>query len=139
MEQNGINSHNGGQELNRRTRNPDYQVVFLDVYIMLFSFIKSHRKDNIFDDEFTIHHSMYSKLNVVWILRKFISIEKHLSIGGYGSESRNALEKYEMHTNVWTKHSISFDVYRHCLTKISHDRLIIIGGKQSRSVSEEMR
>ena len=73
MEQNGINSHNGGQELNRRTRNPDYQVVFLDVYIMLFSFIKSHRKDDIFDDEVAIDHLMYCKLNVIWILHKCIS------------------------------------------------------------------
>ena len=73
MEQNEINSHDAGQELNRRTRNPNYGVSFLAVYIMLFSFIKRHRKDQIFDDEFAIHHSMYCKLNVIWILHNCIS------------------------------------------------------------------
>ena len=67
MEQNGINGHNASQELNRRTLNPDHRVAFLDVYIMLFSFIKRHRKDHIFGDELTIHHSMHCKLNVIWI------------------------------------------------------------------------
>ena len=53
--------------------------------------------------------------------------------------SMNTLEKYEMHTNVWTNHTIPFDVFGHCLTKISQDRLILIGGSEGRSVSEEMR
>ena len=62
------------------------------------------------------------------------------AIGGWGgSKSTTTLDKYEMHTNVWTKHSIPFNVYDHCLTKISDERLILIGGKQSGSVSEEMR
>ena len=60
------------------------------------------------------------------------------AIGGLGgSESTTTLEKYEMHTNVWTKHNIPFDVHNHCLTKISEQRLILIGGELR--VSEEMR
>ena len=69
------------------------------------------------------------------------------AIGGDGeSKSTTTLDKYEMHTNVWTKHNIfdssnPFDVYDHCLTKISDDKLILIGGEQRvwREVSEEMR
>ena len=62
------------------------------------------------------------------------------AIGGDGeSKSTTTLDKYEVHTNVWTKHSIPFDVYEHCLTKISDERLILIGGRPSESVSEEMR
>ena len=34
------------------------------------------------------------------------------AIGGWGgSKSTTTLDKYEMHTNVWTKHSISFNYY----------------------------
>ena len=62
------------------------------------------------------------------------------AIGGEGRyESETTLNKYEMHTNFWSKHTIPFDVARHCLTKISQDRLILIGGIEGRSVSEEMR
>ena len=62
MIQNGLNYQNAFQELLRRTKNPNYEVSYLDVYVMLYSFIKRHRKDHIFVDEFSIHHSMYSKL-----------------------------------------------------------------------------
>ena len=77
------------------------------------------------------------------------------AIGGLGgSKSTSTLDKYEMHTNVWKKpytfdslntwntfdSSIPFDVYDHCLTKISDDKLILIGGEQRYTrVSEEMR
>ena len=63
------------------------------------------------------------------------------AIGGLGgSKSTSTLDKYEMHTNVWTKHNIPFDVHDHCLTKISEHELILIGGRDwSGSVSEEMR
>ena len=64
------------------------------------------------------------------------------AIGGGGlnkTDTSNTLEKYEMHTNVWTNHTIPFEVFGHCLTKISQDRLILIGGSEGRSVSEEMR
>ena len=64
MDENGINSANAVQEVNRRIigRNPNFQVYLLDVYVMLFSFIKRHRKDHIFVDEFAIHHSIFCKL-----------------------------------------------------------------------------
>ena len=65
MNQNGINGQNAVQEVFRRIRNPNFQVSHLDVYDMLFSFIKRHRKDHIFVDEFAIHHSMYCKLNLL--------------------------------------------------------------------------
>ena len=65
MDQHGINAANACQEVNRRIRNPNFQVSLLDVYVMLFSFIKMHRKDHIFVDEFAIHHSMYCKLNLL--------------------------------------------------------------------------
>ena len=62
------------------------------------------------------------------------------AIGGWGgSDAKTTLDKYEMQTQVWTKHNIPFDVHEHCLTKISEHELILIGGRQSGSVSEEMR
>ena len=62
MNRNGINGKNAAQELIRRCRNPNFKVSLLDVYVMLFYFIKGHRKDHIFVDEFAIHHSMFCKL-----------------------------------------------------------------------------
>ena len=67
MDKNGINGLNAIQEVNRRIRNPNFQVSLLDIYVMLFSFIKRHRKNHIFVDEFAIHHSMYCKLNSLYI------------------------------------------------------------------------
>ena len=63
MKQNGINAENAIEECNRRIRNPNFEVSFLDVYVMLFSFIKRHRKDHIFVDEFSILHSKFCKFN----------------------------------------------------------------------------
>ena len=61
------------------------------------------------------------------------------AIGGLeGSEAETTLDKYEMHTNVWTKHNIPFDVYHNCVTEISDKSLILIGGEQNGTVSEEM-
>ena len=59
------------------------------------------------------------------------------AIGGSGSE--DTLDKYEMQTNIWTKHTIPFDMSNNCLTKLSQHELILIAGLQSWSVSEEMR
>ena len=61
MVENGINRQNAAVEYFKRIKNPNYQVTFLDVYIMLFSFIKKHRKDHIFVDEVSILHSKFSK------------------------------------------------------------------------------
>ena len=64
------------------------------------------------------------------------------AIGGWGSRTaRTTLDKYDINTNVWTNHSIPFDVHGHCLTEIIDDRLFLIGGEQwgSGTVSKEMR
>ena len=67
MNQNGINGTNAVQEVIRRRQNTNFVVSHLNVYIILFSFIKRHRKDHIFVDEFAIHHSMFCKLKLFWI------------------------------------------------------------------------
>jgi len=54
------------------------------------------------------------------------------AIGGDGaSGSARTLDRFELHTNVWSKHNIPFDVQSHCLTEISDDKLILIGGHQN--------
>ena len=63
MKQNGINAENAIEEVNIRIGNPNFEVSLLDVYVMLFSFIKRHRKDHIFVDEFSILHSKFCKFN----------------------------------------------------------------------------
>ena len=64
MNQNGINSENAFQEVSKRIRNPNFEVSLLDVYIILFFFIKHHRKDHIFVDEVSILHSKFCKFNL---------------------------------------------------------------------------
>ena len=69
MQQNGINFHKALLEANRRLLNlyskDSYSKASLpDVYIMLFSFIKRHRKDHVFVDELPILTSKFSKLNL---------------------------------------------------------------------------
>ena len=61
MYENKINSQNAFLEAQRRMRNPNIEVSLLDIYDMLFSFIKRHRKDHIFVDEFSILHSKFCK------------------------------------------------------------------------------
>ena len=63
MDQNRINAENSMHELVKRLKNPNYELSPLDVYIMLFHFIKKHRKDHIFVDEFSIFHSRFCKLH----------------------------------------------------------------------------
>ena len=54
------------------------------------------------------------------------------AIGGYGeSGPEPSLDKYDLQTNVWTKHNIPFNVNSYCLTKITDDKLILIGGFQN--------
>ena len=69
MEQNGINLKKASLEVNRRITNryskDSYSKVSLpDVYVMLFSFIKTHRKDHVFVDELPILTSQFSKLSL---------------------------------------------------------------------------
>ena len=67
MTPNGFNAENAMQEVNRRIRNPNFETSLLDVYIMLFSFIKWHRKDHIFVDELSILHSKLCKFYLAYI------------------------------------------------------------------------
>ena len=52
-----------------------------------------------------------------------------------GADSANTLDKFDIRTKVWTKHRIPISVYHHCLTKLTQEKLILIGGWQKR-VSE---
>ena len=61
MQQNGINVRNSIQEVLKRAKNPNYEVSLLDVYILLYCFIKKHCNDHIFVDEMPILHSKTSK------------------------------------------------------------------------------
>ena len=61
MQQNGINHQNAIQELVRRIQNPNYEISNPDVYILLYCFIKRHRRDQIFVDEVSILHSKSGK------------------------------------------------------------------------------
>ena len=65
MKKNGIKTENALQEYFRRSTNPNYEKTLLDVYILLFSFIKRHRKDHIFVDELSILHSKFSKFSLL--------------------------------------------------------------------------
>ena len=55
-------------------------------------------------------------------------------MGGYRSET--TLDKFDVHKNVWTKYSMPFRK-QYCLTKLTLDKLILIGGHGTTSVSEK--
>ena len=64
------------------------------------------------------------------------------AIGGFGGypnarsyDGLDTMDTFDFNTNVWTRHDIGMYVYNHCLSKISHDKLIIIGGFQQHMVS----
>ena len=62
------------------------------------------------------------------------------AIGGWGHKStrkEDTLEKFDLHTYNWTKHKIPFYVANHCQTKLTLDKLIVIGGQQTGPVSEK--
>ena len=65
LNQNGINYLNAYQEIVKMQQNPNYKMTHLDVYIMLFSFIRRHRNDHIFVDEMSILHSKFCKFYLV--------------------------------------------------------------------------
>lgn len=65
MQTNGMNVQNAVQELYNRLQNPDYEISPLDVYILLFSFIKDHKNDHILVDEVPILHSKSCKQNSI--------------------------------------------------------------------------
>ena len=70
MDQNGINGQNAGHEVLTRRSNMECFIKsgiyepYMDVYIMLFSFIERHRKDHFFVDEASILHSKFCKFNI---------------------------------------------------------------------------
>ena len=68
MKQNGINYQNALQELMRRIQNPKYEINNPDVYILLYCFIKRHRRDQVFVDEVSILHSKSSKIKCIFVI-----------------------------------------------------------------------
>ena len=68
--------------------------------------------------------------------------QKIYAVGGYdGSRSTNSMDIFDSSTRTWTKQSIPFDVYQHCITQLSANQLILLGGNtvangQSGNVSE---
>ena len=64
-----------------------------------------------------------------------IFLNQHIwAVGGF--KSPNTLDKLDINTKVWTKHRIPMSVDYHCLTKLTHEKLILIGGWQ-KSVSKK--
>ena len=49
--------------------------------------------------------------------------------GSYGS--RYTMDYFNMTSNRWTKRSLPFQIYDHCVSQISEYELILLGGSQS--------
>lgn len=55
--------------------------------------------------------------------------QKVYAVGGYGgSGSQNSMEIYDSNNRTWTKQSIPFSVYYHCITILTANQFILIGG-----------
>ena len=55
--------------------------------------------------------------------------QKVYAVGGVGgSGSKNSMEIYDTINMTWTKQSIPFSVYHHCITTLSANQFILIGG-----------
>ena len=55
--------------------------------------------------------------------------QKVYAVGGNGgSGSKNSMEIYDPNNRTWTKQSIPFSVYHHCITTLSANQFIVIGG-----------
>ena len=52
--------------------------------------------------------------------------QKIYAVGGMGGS--NSMESYDLKTRTWTKESIPFGVYGHCIAQLSADQFILIGG-----------
>ena len=50
---------------------------------------------------------------------------------------RNTLDHFDLKERVWTRHDIPIHVHAHCLTELTHDKLIVIGGDYSREYPDE--
>ena len=54
------------------------------------------------------------------------------AMGGHGSSgSRLTMDYFNMTSNRWTKRSLPFQIYDHCVSQISEYELILLGGSQS--------
>ena len=63
---------------------------------------------------------------------------KVYAVGGLeGSGSKNSMEIFDSTTMSWTKQSIPLSVYGHCITQLSANQFILIGGF-SRTVSKHV-
>ena len=59
------------------------------------------------------------------------------AIGGSdGSVSHTSMDFFDITRNFWVNQRIPINVKRHCLTKISNDKLILIAGEQGGQVSK---
>ena len=56
--------------------------------------------------------------------------------GSEGSGSLTSMDYFDITRNIWAKQSIPMNVKRHCLTKISNDKIILIAGEQNGQVSK---
>ena len=50
--------------------------------------------------------------------------------------SPETFDHFDWKKKVWTKYKTPIKFAEHCLTKISHDKLIIIGGQENGDVSK---
>ena len=59
------------------------------------------------------------------------------AVGGEGPGRRNTLDHFDLNERVWTRHDIPIHVHKHCLSKLTHDKLIVIGGDYSKEYPDE--
>ena len=57
--------------------------------------------------------------------------EKVYAVGGGGPGASNSVDIYDSSSGAWTKKSVPFNVGNHCITQISTNQLILIGGRTS--------
>ena len=65
---------------------------------------------------------------------------KVYAVGGRSGSSRylNSMDIFDATTMIWTQQSIPFSVIVHCVTQLSADQLILIGGQGSNGVSKNV-
>ena len=60
--------------------------------------------------------------------------EKVYAVAGHGSSgSENSMEIFDSTTRKWKKQSIPFSVQHHCITQLSANQFILIGGCKGRA------
>ena len=58
--------------------------------------------------------------------------------GEWGSGSLNSMESFDPTTRTWTKQSIPFSARSHCITQLSANQLVLIGGYSGRYSSSNV-